>query len=124
MDFPTILLWASVPIFLAVAVQGLFFPRRILEPLGGKIDTASVANEIRANYGGMHLGIAVLMGIGAVTPALRTAAVALLFAFTFGLCVGRGVSLAIDGRPNRYVIIFWGLEAAGAAAAATVLLAP
>src|SRR5438874_8807125 len=72
MDFSTILLWAAVPIFLGVAVQGLFAPQRILVPLGGKLDTPSVANEIRANYGGMHFGIAVLMALGALKPEWRT----------------------------------------------------
>jgi hypothetical protein len=121
MDFSTILLWAAVPIFLGVAVQGLFAPQRILVPLGGKLDTPSVANEIRANYGGMHLGMAALMGLGAMKPAWHTPMLALLFTFTTGLCVGRALSLAVDGKPNRYLVFFWFLEAVGAVAAGVAL---
>ena len=115
------LLWVACLVFVAVAVQGLFLPRRILEPLGGKIDTPSVANEIRANYGGMHAGIAVLMAMGALKPGLQGPAVALLFAFSAGLCVGRAWSWVADGTPNRFVRIFFGLELGGAIAAGVLL---
>ena len=121
MDLATILLWVSALVFLGVGVQGLFMPRRILEPLGGKLDTPSVANEVRANYGGMHTGLAVLMVVGALREPYRMSAVALMFTFTLGLCVGRAVSWVLDGRPNRYLRFFYGLEAAGAAAAGFVL---
>ncbi len=121
MDFATILLWLSAAVFLGVGVQGLFLPRRIVEPLGGKLDTPSLANEIRANYGGMHSGLAVLMVLGALREAYRMPAVALMFTFSLGLCVGRAVSWAVDGRPNRYLRFFYGLEAVGAAAAGYVL---
>ena len=121
MTFPTVLLWVATLVFAFVGVQGLFLPRRILEPLGGKIDTPSVANEIRANYGGMHAGIAVLMALGALKPELRTASIALLFTFSAGLCVGRAVSWVADGTPNRFVRIFFGLELGGAIAAGVLL---
>jgi hypothetical protein len=121
MDFPTVLLWIAAVVFVFVAVQGLFLPKRILEPLGGKIDTPSVANEIRANYGGMHAGIAALMVFGALKPELRMPAVALLLAFSGGLCVGRAVSWVADGTPNRFVRIFFGLELGGAIAAGVAL---
>jgi hypothetical protein len=114
MDFATIVLWASALTFLGVGVVGMFVPRRILEPLGGKLDTPSVANEIRGTYGGAHTGIAALVAMGALTPAHRTGALALTFAFTCGLCFGRAVSWVVDGTPNRYLRFFYGLEAVGA----------
>ena len=123
MTFPTVLLWCSALVFLGVAVQGLFLPKRILGPLGGRLETPSVANEIRANYGGMHAGIAALMVLGALRPQYQAAAVLLMFTFSAGLCVGRTVSWVLDGTPNRYVRIFFGLELGGAIAAAVVLWA-
>jgi hypothetical protein len=114
MDFATVVLWASAVTFLGVGVVGLFVPRRILEPLGGKVDTPSVANEIRGTYGGAHSGVAVLVAYGALFPAWRTGSLALTFAFTAGLCLGRAVSWLADGTPNRYLRFFYGLEAVGA----------
>jgi hypothetical protein len=122
MDFPTIVLWASAATFLGVGGVGMFVPRRILEPLGGKLDTASVANEIRGTYGGAHSALAVLVGLGAWNPTWRTAALALTFAFTAGLCLGRAVSWVADGRPNRYLRFFYGLEAVGMALSGIALL--
>ncbi len=122
MSVETVVLFAAALVFLGVAVQGLFLPGRILEPLGQKIGTPSVANEIRANYGGMHLGIAALMAIGATKPPLAGPALALLFAFCAGLCLGRAVSWLADGAPNRFLRLFFALEAVGAAAALALLL--
>jgi len=121
MVFATVLLWVAALVFTAVGVQGLFLPRRIVEPLGHRLDTPSFANEIRANYGGMHAGIAVLMALGALKPELRSAALVLLFTFTAGLCAGRAVSWALDGTPNRFVRIFFGLELGGAIAAGVLV---
>ena len=84
--------------------------------------TFNVTLDLPANAGlraGQFARVAIPIG---ETRALRVPALALLFAFTFGLCVGRGVSLALDGKPNRYLTVFWGLEAAGAAAALVVLV--
>jgi hypothetical protein len=114
MDFATIVLWVSAVTFFGVGGVGMFVPRRILEPLGGKLDTPSVANEIRATYGGAHSGVGLLVAYGALTPAWRIGALALTLAFTGGLCIGRAVSWLADGTPNRYLRFFYGLEAVGA----------
>jgi len=117
-----LVLGASALVFLGVAVTGLAVPRRIVEPLGGSLSTPSMASEIRGNYGGMHLGMAVLLALSLLHPELTLAALALVVAFTGGLCLGRVVSWIVDGRPNRYLRFFFGLEAAGAIAAATLLV--
>ena len=121
-DLAVVLLWVGVVVFLGVGVQGLFLPRRIVEPLGGKLGPASFNNEIRANYGGMHSAIAALLAAGALQPQFRIAALWLLFGFSGGLVVGRILSWVLDGAPNRFVRIFMGLELGGAIAAAVVLL--
>ena|SRR2546428_6087189 len=117
-----IVLAVAAVVFLGFAILGLFRPRMILEPLGGHVETPSVANEIRANYGGMQLGIAVLLALGAARPGLRVHALALLFTFTAGLCLGRLVSRFADGSPNRFVRMFFALEAAGALVSGALLL--
>jgi len=116
-----VVLAAAALVFLAVGVQGLFVPRRIVEPLGGSIVSASFANEIRANYGGMHLAMGVLLAIGAARSQFVVPALALLLGFTGGLCLGRAWSWLRDGAPNRFVRIFFALEAVGAVAAALLL---
>jgi hypothetical protein len=122
MTFEAAVLGISAAVFALVALQGLFLPTRIVEPLGASLSTTSLANEIRANYGGMHAGIAFLLALAAARPEWRAAGLLLLATFTGGLCVGRFVSLATDGTPNRYVQIFLAIELVGAMAACALLL--
>lgn len=121
MTIEQVVLGTTALVFLGVAVTGLFTPRRIIEPLGGAITTPSMANEMRANYGGMHLGIATLMALGAARPAYQTPALLLLLTFTAGLCLGRAVSWVLDGAPNRYIRIFFALEVVGVGVAVALL---
>jgi hypothetical protein len=122
MNLESVVLALAALVFAAVAVQGLFIPRRIVEPLGASLVSPSFANEIRANYGGMHCAIAVLLATGAAKVQYAVPALALLLGFTGGLCVGRLVSWVSDGPPNRFVRVFLVLEAVGAVASGTLLL--
>ena len=67
------------------------------------------------------LAVGVLLCIGAARSELARPALALLFAFTAGLVLGRAVSWVADGAPNRFVQLFLGLEAVGAALAGWLL---
>jgi len=121
MTLPSVVLGVAALVFVAVGVQGLFMPGRIVEPLGARIASPSFANEIRANYGGMRLAMAALLGIGAWRTSMAMPALALLLGFTGGLCVGRAWSWLRDGAPNGFVRIFFALEAVGAIAAGALL---
>jgi hypothetical protein len=122
MTLESVVLGLAALVFLAVGVQGLFVPRLIVGPLGGSLVSPSFANEIRANYGGMHTAIATLFAIGAAKGEFALPALALLFGFCAGLCVGRSWSWLNDGAPNRFVRVFFVLEAVGALAAGALIL--
>ena len=73
------------------------------------ISSASAFNEIRANYGGMHLGMSAMLLAAACKPQFRLAGLWLVLMFTGGLLVGRGVSVFLDGMPNAimtYITLF------------------
>jgi hypothetical protein len=107
--------------FLAVGVMSLVTPAAGMAPFGMALPTPSAVNEIRANYGGMHLAMGAFYLWAAARPAWRRAALLVLALFTGGLVVGRLVSLAADGAPNAFVWRLLVVEAAGAAAAAVLL---
>ncbi len=65
--------------------------------------------------------LAVLLGLGAARHEWATPALSLLLGFTGGLCVGRAWSWLRDGAPNRFVRLFFALEAAGALAAGALI---
>jgi hypothetical protein len=110
-------------VFVWVGLNGLFAPAAITGPVELMAASASANNEIRANYGGMHLAVSALFVTGAVSVALRWAATVVLTLFTGGLVVGRLVSLLVDGMPNAFVMQLLATEATAAAAGVALLWA-
>jgi hypothetical protein len=111
----------AAAVFAWVGVTGLLAPETIAGPVALGIETTSARNEIRANYGGMHLGVCVLFGAGAFVARLRRFATLLLTVFTGGLVAGRVLSMLVDGMPNAFVIQLLILEAVSAGAGAALL---
>jgi hypothetical protein len=110
-------------VFVWVGVNGLFAPAAITGPVELTAASASAHNEIRANYGGMHLAIGALFVLGTVWGAFRWAATMVLTLFTGGLVVGRLLSMVVDGMPNAFVMQLLATEATAAAAGAALLWA-
>ncbi len=106
---------------LATGVTGLVDPQALFTPLELQIAGVSAMNEIRAAYGGMHLGIGLLLLAGAWRPEFRRTALWVGLAFMGGLTVGRGVSLVVDGTPSAFVFQLWIPETGAAVAIATLL---
>ena len=110
-------------VFAWVGLNGLFAPNAIAGPVELVAPSASANNEIRANYGGMHLAMSALFAAGAVSLGFRWAATVVLMLFSGGLVAGRLVSVAVDGVPNGFVIQLLITEATAAAAGAALLWA-
>jgi len=108
------LVWA------AIGVYGLFAPRKLYAHFGVAVDSVDGRNEIRAVYGGMCLGVAIVMlespWLGAVAPGVLLAVMAMLL----GMAVGRVISLFIE-KPGVVPMIFLGTELAGVALLYSVL---
>jgi len=100
-------------IFLGVGGFNLFFPVAGMAGFEIQIPTATAHNEIRANYGGMHLAMGLLFVSGAFVGSLRIPALLVAALFTGGLVLGRSLSLVLDGWPNPFLWTFFALEALG-----------
>lgn len=107
-----------------MGLAGLLVPAMIAAPIDLDLAGASAHNEIRANYGGMHLGMCALFVAGVLSEEARRPATILLTVFTGGLATGRLLSLAADGWPNNFVLQLLMLEVAAAASGAALLLTP
>jgi hypothetical protein len=118
-----VLILAAV-VFAWVGLMGLLAPATIAAPIDMGLEGASAHNEIRANYGGMHLGMCALFVAGALATSARRPATILLTVFTGGLVIGRLLSLVADGWPNTFIFQLLVLEAAAAASGAALLLIP
>ena len=106
----------------AVGLTGLVSPDSLFDPLGVALTSVAGRNEVRAAYGGMHLGLGALLLSSAWRPAQRRAGLWLVAAFMGGLALGRFSSLLLDGAPGAFVVRLWIPEAL-AGIAAVVLLA-
>ena len=67
------------------------------------IQSINALNEVRANYGGMQMGIGILLFSAALLQWLSRSALLALSLITGGLVVGRFVSMMLDGMPNTTV---------------------
>ena len=110
-------------IFAWVGLNGLFAPAMITAPVELQAPSASAHNEIRANYGGMHLAMSALFVLGARSATFRWTATVVLTLFSAGLVVGRLLSIVIDGVPNSFVMQLLVAEATAAASGVALLWA-
>ena len=101
-------------------VRNLLMPQPTVRPFGILLSGPAALSEIRASFGGMHLGVGGFMLAAIIAVPLRRAALLLLALYMGGLAVGRLVSAALDGTPSRFI---WGLLVAELAFAALAALA-
>ncbi|WP_052368166.1 DUF4345 domain-containing protein [Algiphilus aromaticivorans] len=116
------LLGITAVMFVALGLNGLLNPVGHLAPYGLELATPGWLGEVRANYGGMHLGIGLLFALGAVRAEWQRTGLAVLLAFLGGLAVGRTLSVFVDGTPPVFAIAFIAIEWVGAVLAMALLL--
>jgi Domain of unknown function (DUF4345) len=107
--------------WLAVGLQGLTVPARLLAPVSIRLDGVDALNEARALYGGMHLALAALYLVGAFRPPWQRPLLWLWVLLVGSLVAGRLISVIVDGVPPGFARVLLGLEAAGVALGLAVL---
>ena len=107
--------------FLLIGLNTLYDPVAAMTAIELQPTSISATNEIRANYRGMHLAFALIMLTGAIAASARRPALWMIFSITFGLVVGRLISLLLDGMPNATADFLLALEIVSTAGAAGLL---
>ena len=74
------------------------------------VQSLNALNEVRANYGGMQIGIGILLFSAGWFSWLSRPALLALSLITGGLVVGRFVSIILDGMPNTTIQVLLILE--------------
>jgi hypothetical protein len=108
---------------LYVGWTGLTAPANLMEPLGIPLAGPSAHNEIRAAYGGMHVGIGIFLLATALRPALRGVGLWANLCIMGGLVAGRVASLVVDGAPGGFVFGLLAAESVATLASAGLLAA-
>lgn len=92
----------------------LIAPESLARMVHFSLDTPGAVTEIRAFYGGLELGLAILMLAAAVYPALVPGALLTLVAAAGGIALARIVGLVLDGSGSAFMFGALAWEVAGA----------
>jgi hypothetical protein len=109
-------------VFVGLGTYNLVLPVAAISIFEIALVEVSSLNEIRANYGGMHLFLGLLFLYGALASRFRDAALLVVAVFTGGLVLGRLASLMLDGTPNEAIWALLILESVGCVVAALLFL--
>jgi hypothetical protein len=109
-------------IFIGLGTYNLVLPVAAISIFKITLVEVSSINEIRANYGGMHLLLGLFFLYGALANRFRDAALLVVAVFTGGLVLGRLVSLMLDGSPNEAIWALLIVESVGCVVAALLFL--
>lgn len=78
----------------------------------GGVTSSSGITDMRASYGGMSVGIGVIMFLLAMNPQTIRMGLVSVFVVMFGMAFGRFLGILVDGDANSYMYIYLGLEVA------------
>lgn len=97
--------------FLLYGLLFVVFPQEALQLLvQGKVSTRSEVVDLRATYGGMTMGVGLILFV--LANNVSTLKIGLLAVFILMLCMalGRIIGIVIDGEPNQLMYIYLALE--------------
>jgi hypothetical protein len=118
---------APLPLFvcgvvlLVIGWYGLTAPGTLMAPLDIPLVGPTAHSEIRAAYGGMHVGMGLFLLVTALRPALHDIGLWANLCIMGGLVAGRLASVVVDGVPAGFALGLLAAEATAAIASAALL---
>lgn len=100
----------------------LWSPNRLLARYELETGGPAMDNMLRSAYGGLFVGMAAILALGALVPSRTRDALWFTLLFMGGFAVGRIVSLVRVGSPGRNVNALLGYEVVSTAIASGLLL--
>ncbi len=97
-------------VFFAIGANTFANPLAAMSPLDLAINSPRALNEIRANYGGLQIGIGLVLIWGAVSRGFRSQALLVQTLLMGGLAFGRLVHWLQDGNPGEFNNLLLGVE--------------
>jgi hypothetical protein len=106
-----LLVLLTAVIFFAYGLIFVFFPvQALLLVVGGSVSSSSGVIDVRATYGGMSVGVGIVLYLLATTHgALRIGLISVCL-LMLGMAAGRIIGMVLDGNPNMYMYIYLVLE--------------
>ncbi|EPG73417.1 PF14248 domain protein [Leptospira fainei serovar Hurstbridge str. BUT 6] len=108
-------LFLNLAVYFAFAVSFFIAPTTLANQIGFSIHSTAALADFRAMYGGLCLGIGILILLGILRQKTRIAAIQISVFTAGGLLLGRLVTLLLDGSGNEYIYISMLTEVFGVA---------
>lgn len=106
MKFARILVWINCWLFVAFGLGFILIPGPLASLVTGAIPTTtSAVIDMRATYGGVVLGLAVMFGLCARKEAHILIGLQGVLAVMTGLATSRTLGIIIDGSPNHIMFV-------------------
>ena len=124
-SFGAVVLVVAIAFCLTTTLSSGVTPDKFAGRLGLKIADAGGINEIRAQYAGFFLAVAVVCAASLAGVVSRKAAFIVLCTVFGGLIAGRLVSLVIDRSVNGYgptILALYAIDSIGFGLAMTALI--
>ena len=110
--FTLVLLWSSAVAFAAIGVIFLTRPVQGASSIGIEIPGDTGRTEIRATYGGMMLGLALLFSWSAAAEGQTLAGLWSMIFVYGGFAFGRALAIVLGARPSSKMWWFLIIEIA------------
>lgn len=89
--------------FMLIGLNTFHNPLAAMAGVELAVNSVSALNEIRANYGGLQIGMGLLLLAGWRMPTLTRSALLAQLLIVGGLACGRVISMSLDGLPNTKI---------------------
>ena len=116
--FPRIVLGLSALVYVGIGLAFIFAPESLLPRVNIAASSGTALADIRAVYGGLDLGVGVLLAYCLMRNEIRTGLLACVFTLG-GLALGRVYGILLDTEQDS---ITYGLLAAELIGAATAVV--
>lgn len=113
-----LLVQLTAAIFFLYGLAFLLFPNEALYAVvQSSVSSSSAITDIRATYGGMSLGVGLILYLLSSNPVTIKAGLWSVAFVLGGMALGRGVGIVVDGNANTTMYVYLALEIAAASVA-------
>lgn len=89
----------------------IFFPHQAwLYVVQSGVDTNSASIDLRATYGGLNIGVGIILYVLARQNSTLKIGLLTVFLLMLSMAFGRMVGIVVDGEPNQAMYIYLALE--------------
>lgn len=97
----------NAAVFLLYGIGFVFFPENLAVFVTDSVPGSSSALiDLRATYGGMSIGLGILLGLLASNPAWIRAGLLGVLMIMLGMASARLYGMAVDGAPNKIMFTY------------------